>query len=456
MKKAFVMVLLAALCLLTIPTAAVAGERTGTGASDFWFAEGNTLPEFQEFICLANTGDEVAHVQFEFQLETGETKVGKTTVDPHSRATVNVLAFVPPGHSGVSTHVQSDVPVVVERPMYFNYRGKWTGGSDSMGQTELEREFYYPEGTTRSNPADGSFEEWLCLQNPSDEVANVTVNYQFPSGGNFSRSYPVAPHSRYTVNVNGEVGPDRDVSLVVISDRPIACERPIYFNYHGTVQDGSTVVGAPEPETRWYFAEGSNRPGFDTYLCVQNPGNRVANVSVTLPSATQTAPRTAVTVQPMSRYTLPLSAVPGASGADFGIVVESDVPVVAERPMYVDAPPLVGGDTAMGVTEPLTEWSFAEGTTRQGFETYLTLLNPNDQPTIAHLRYQFPDGTTQDKTYTVDADSRFTLNLVADIGDCRDVAMTVTTSLPVVCERPMYFLIPCRGSTDTMGYGDQL
>src|SRR5664280_671206 len=116
MRKAFVIVL--ALCLLTIPAVgAVAGNRSGSGSRDWWFAEGNTLPEFQEYLCLANTGDEVAHVQFGFQLETGETKVGKTTVDPHSRSTVNVLAFVPAGHSGVSTHVQSDVPVVVERPM---------------------------------------------------------------------------------------------------------------------------------------------------------------------------------------------------------------------------------------------------------------------------------------------------------------------------------------------------
>jgi len=267
------------------------------------------------------------------------------------------------------------------------------------------------------------------------------------------RLYPVAPHSRYTVSVNNVVGPDKDVSLKVESETPIACERPIYFDYHGEIQDGSTAVGAPGPATRWYFAEGSNRPGFDTYLCVQNPGNRVANVSVTLPSDTQIAPRLAVQVQPMSRYTLPLKNDLVAPGSDFGIEVSSDVPVVAERPMYVDAGGLRGGDTAMGVTTPMTEWSFAEGTTRQGFETYLTLLNPNERMATAEVRYQFPDGYVQDKSYTLNANSRFTINVAADIGDAKDVATTVISSLPIVAERPMYFDLAYHGSSVTTGFG---
>jgi hypothetical protein len=239
----------------------------------------------------------------------------------------------------------------------------------------------------------------------------------------------------------------------VKSDVGIACERPIYFDYHGTIQDGSTAVGAPEPETKWYFAEASNRPGFDTYLCVQNSGDKTANVAVTLPSATQTAPRTTIQVGAMSRYTLPLKNNLVAPVADFGIIVSSDVPVVCERPMYVDAAALRGGDTAMGITVPETTWSFAEGTTRVGFETFISLLNPNGQPTIAHLLYQFPDSSTADRICEIPANSRLTINVSGDVGECHDVATTITADLPIVAERPMYFDLAYHGGSVATGFG---
>jgi hypothetical protein len=33
----------------------------------------------------------------------------------------------------VSLHVQSTLPVVAERPMYFIYKDKWDGGHDVVG-----------------------------------------------------------------------------------------------------------------------------------------------------------------------------------------------------------------------------------------------------------------------------------------------------------------------------------
>jgi hypothetical protein len=33
----------------------------------------------------------------------------------------------------VSIKVTSDLPIVAERPMYFNYKGSWSGGHDVVG-----------------------------------------------------------------------------------------------------------------------------------------------------------------------------------------------------------------------------------------------------------------------------------------------------------------------------------
>ena len=54
------------------------------------------------------------------------------TVSANTRQTVNVN-----GDAGadleISTKVTSDKPIIVERPMYFNYNGLWTGGHDVVG-----------------------------------------------------------------------------------------------------------------------------------------------------------------------------------------------------------------------------------------------------------------------------------------------------------------------------------
>ena len=46
----------------------------------------------------------------------------------------------------------------------------------------------------------------------------------------------------------------------------------MYFNYQGVWTGGDGVVGATSPASTFYFAEGTCRPNFDPYLCIQNPG----------------------------------------------------------------------------------------------------------------------------------------------------------------------------------------
>ncbi len=62
----------------------------------------------------------------------------------------------------VSLKVTSDRGIVAERPMYFDYQGKWTGGHDVLGANAPSKSWYFAEGTTRAG-----FDQWLCLQNPN-------------------------------------------------------------------------------------------------------------------------------------------------------------------------------------------------------------------------------------------------------------------------------------------------
>lgn len=425
-----------------------------TGPTNRWFAEGNTLPNFDTYYCIQNPGGEQAAVEFTFQLEDGSTIARTVPVLPHSRSTVDLKALVPPCHSGVSAHVHCGQPVVVERPMYFTYKEKWTGGSTSCGQASLQTSFYFAEGTTRDNTADGTFETWLCLQNPGGSTANVKVSYLLTTGQTVNKAYTVGPHSRRTVEVAADIGLDQDAGIIVSSSLPIACERPMYYDYHNKVEDGSSVVGAAAPATSWYFAEGTTRPGFDEWLTVLNPGDSQAQVTVRYLLAGGGLNPQVMFVEPRSRKTINVNYEAG-SGLDLSAVVTSDVPVVAERSTYADGTGgCYGGDSAMGTVEPATNVEFAEGTTLTGFTTYYTLLNPNPSVVTGTLTYQFKDGSQQQRQLALPASSRTTINIEADVGEGRDVAGSITANLPIVAERPIYFLGRWRGMTVGTGVAE--
>jgi len=86
-------------------------------------------------VCLFNPGDSDARVTITYMFSNGSTQDQNLTVGKHSRATVFVNKVVPPG-SDVSLKIQSSQPIVTERPIYFNFNGNTTGGSDSMGFNE--------------------------------------------------------------------------------------------------------------------------------------------------------------------------------------------------------------------------------------------------------------------------------------------------------------------------------
>jgi hypothetical protein len=151
---------------------------------------------------------------------------------------------------------------------------------ESTEQASLD--WYFAEGTTRPG-----FDTYLCIGNPSDAQANITVSYMIDGGGNKDVNYTVAAKTRKTITPVGDIGSGKDFSCRVASTNNVSvvAERPMYFNYKGAWTGGDDTMGAPYPKTSWYFAEGTTRPGFDTYLCIGNPTGTAADVSVTYMNA---------------------------------------------------------------------------------------------------------------------------------------------------------------------------
>jgi hypothetical protein len=261
----------------------------------------------------------------------GANQTQQFTVPARSRLTVNVNMAIGPERD-VSIHVSSNLPIVAERPMYFNYHDKWAGGHDVIGATAAGTEWYFAEGTTRSG-----FEEWLTLANPGNVDTTAHIDYLLGAGqgANVAQDWPIPARSRVTLNVNMAVGPEVDVSLHVTSTQSIIAERPIYFSYHGEADGGHNVMGATQAGDDWYFAEGTTRAGFDEWLTLANTGNVDAGVQVEylLGSGQGSNKSVPYSIPAHSRITVNVNEAVGA-GVDVSMHLTSNQPIVAERPMY--------------------------------------------------------------------------------------------------------------------------
>jgi phage terminase large subunit-like protein len=267
-------------------------------------------------------------------------------VAPWSRSTILVNREVGEGHD-VSMRVVSTngTAIVAERPMYFLYQGMWDGGHNVMGAAQPERDWYFAEGCTRTG-----FNQWICLMNPNPEEATAGIVYVMEDGGRIEREYRLAPHSRFTVNVNSDVARQHDVSTHITSELPLVAERPMYFLYNSTIDEGSDAMGVCNPGSSWYLAEGCTRAGFEEWICLMNPGVETAHVALRFMLEDTSQREHVVAVPPGTRVTVKVNDVVGPEH-DVSTEVMSDSPVVVERPIYSNyRGSCPSGDTLSGYT----------------------------------------------------------------------------------------------------------
>jgi len=293
---------------------------------------------------------------------------------------------------------------------------------------------YFAEGTTRAG-----FEEWLTLYNPYDVQYTATVTYLVADGANRIRYYNIPAHSRMNIYVNSEIGSDRDVSMVVTGTERIYAERPMYFRYKNVWTGGHCGEPTLETSTTWFFAEGTTRAGFEEWLCLANPGAQDATVQVSYIFPDGEAVTLPYTVPAWKRYTVNVNDTVGPE-RDVAIRVDSDQPVVAERPMYFAyRGAWDDGHITAGAPAALTTWYFAEGTTQAGFDEYLCLANPGEEDAAVEVTYYLVGGQEMTQQVNIAAERRQTILVNSVVGPGRDVAMRVDSDQPIVAERPMYF-----------------
>ncbi|MHB8781065.1 MAG: DUF5719 family protein [Candidatus Geothermincolia bacterium] len=327
---------------------------------------------------------------------------------------------------------------------------------DPQRQSHLFHTSNAADGSTFPAPADISGDSTLAFSEPFDlvtDAAGNTVITAFGAATDASglwcltdeRGYWSAPQ-RIAAGEMGTLEPSlstRSLADYVVYSRADTAE--LRFSYGppaGTsapadVKGGQCVIGSGLSKD-WYFAEGYTGPGFNTWLTLQNPSATGTQVEIyyLLEGEVRLVDHYALGG---ARTTINVNEDIGP-GKNVSIRVHSAVPLAVERPVYFSYGPQGwdGGHSVVGATAPALEWYFAEGTTRDGFDEWLCLQNPQPAPATVTVTYMRPSGDDTTAIYLLQPTSRTTISVNAVVENA-DVSMHVSSTAPIIAERPMYF-----------------
>src|SRR5262249_23065849 len=136
--------------------------------------------------------------------------------------------------------------------------------------------YYLAEGATG-----GFFSTDILLANPNSQPAPVTIDFLRDDGVTITQSQTLPPMSRTTIHVGDITRLEATAFSTVIDSSaglPIVVERTMWWGAAG--YGAHTEKASDNPETNWYFAEGS-QGFFFTYFLLANawPTTNVAHVT---------------------------------------------------------------------------------------------------------------------------------------------------------------------------------
>lgn len=439
---------------------AVGVAQPGT---DAYFAEGFTGLSaglaFHEYLTVQNPNNFSEELTVDYLLASGSVITKTYTLGQLSRTTINVNADVGPNQN-VSAHLHTAPAAVgappntfvAERPIYFDYPGGITGGTDGVGAQTLSNTYYFAEGTT--NPG---FNEYLTVMNPNSSAIMVDITYYYSDGSTpLTITRTIGATTRATYYVNGTldgVGPGKSVSAQVSTaahgGQLFLAERPMYFNALG-VTGGSDAVGASALDSTGNLAEGNTFAFNKEYLTVLSAGTTpCVSLATTYLYGDGTPNKTLTQTLTANARTTFYVNDSGQAGGGHPVSVHLSCAMpstggtfLAERPMYFSLFGDDGGSDAIAVPDSALSQTvyFAEGYT--GFNEFLTVLNTNSSDINTHVTYYFPDGTTKLVAHTFPANARTTINVNTEVGVGTPVSASIdsgSATLKILAERPMYF-----------------
>lgn len=297
--------------------------------------------------------------------------------------------------------------------------------------------WYYAAGRT-----DAGFSEQIAILNPNLATAHGTITFFYGANQTKVFSFTLRPQARGTYDVGRSIGVQSGVAAMVQSDVPVAAART---TSRGDL-DRMATTGVSAPARAWYMAEGYTGLTFREDLELLNPGYTTAHVHIVWPLFNGRPPVSHdLTMAPRSQVLVPVNAY--VNRASHATIVSADAPIVASRTLLFGAGQQ-GADSKAGMTQGGTTLHFAEGSTNNGFEEYLTILNPDSarQAQVTASFYDRQGRLLGTRVIAIDPLHRGNIK-VNDVVRATAVSTVLHSSLPIVAERAMYFGAPNGGSS---------
>ena len=181
----------------------------------------------------------------------------------------------------------------------------------------------------------------------------------------------------------------------------------------------------------WYLAAGATTNAFDTWILIQNPNPEPVDVLVTFMDENGLASEYRYHVKEASRFSIYTNQLMPNSA--FATKVEASAPVFVERAMYFG----YDGHDSAGVNAPSRQWFLPDGSSQDGTDTWVLIMNPNPETVTARLSFFTYAGLAATQEIMVNPTSR--LSVHANQYLPRSLfSVAVHADKPIVAERASY------------------
>lgn len=224
-------------------------------------------------VIVANRDGEQLFGRFSILTPQGLEVTESLVVEPWSRATIDVDAFVTAEFASVVVEIDGGGGVVEQRAQHP------AGDSVSPCATSTSAQWYFADGFT----LDGSVET-LILTNPYDEAAVVDLGFATLSGESTPaafQGFTIPPQSVEAIRV-AELGyRDEGVVAVQVSAQRgrLVVGRAQHYLGGGRLGYGITLA-APALRDQFWFADGEAGDGIVESFAIYNPTDTAAQVDV--------------------------------------------------------------------------------------------------------------------------------------------------------------------------------
>ncbi len=426
------------------------------GQKTWYFAEGYTGSSFTTYLSMENPNSSTATVTVKYLINKGSPVIKTYTLPAKSRVTKSLNNEVGSSLS-ISMVITSNLPIVAERPEYFNNNAA-DGGTDVIGANSLATTFDFSYVNIATY-----YGTWLTILNQNTSTMSVTMTFYPAAGGTpLVRTATVPAQQRGSINVASlNIPATTTYSVAVQLSEPGLVERVLYLKDTTlNVGGGAAIIGAAQPLNTWYFGAAystGSPPGYLEDFVVSNQSasaSTTGTITFYLTDGTQKTTNFSLTAG--QQQIISTANVLGNNGIySSATITTTGAPILAERVerFRFGSAPYPGFTDISGTATPGYLFDFAEGYTAGGDVENLTMSNPNATQTAQVTVTCYPTNGSAPKifTYTLAPHSSSVIQLNSLMPN-QSFSMEVISNVPIVAERQMTFHLGSTGGTDVIGF----